>query len=408
MAMFGECMHGISTVRTFKRQDLIYRKFQAQINQVRSCRIIIFGLYKWLFIRFQLCQLLVIIPTFVTVIYASPDVGMIALLITNIFGISDNIQDLLQEFTAMENNFVSWERCTNYLNLEPEVGYTDIAATHQRFKKKLPLVDEKYNKAMAEGSWPTEGAIEFKDFSVRYRPDLEPAIKCLNLKIEPGKKVGIVGRTGAGKTTFMWTIFKSFETYDGQLLIDGQEISSMDLKRLRMNITVIPQDPHLFDDTLRINLDPLGNFKDADMIVVLQKLGIWEKFDTFKGTEDQRGLNYKIENNAENLAKGEKQLLCMARALLNRNKIILLDEATANIDYITENLIQKALQEYFQDSTILMIAHRLNTIMWCDNILVLEKGEKLEYGDLKDLQKDPNSKFGKLVKLDNDLKEYMK
>jgi len=256
--------------------------------------------------------------------------------------------------------------------------------------------------------WPTKGVLEFQNVSVRYQPQLPKVLNDLNLKIESGLKVGILGRTGAGKSTFMASIYKSFEDYEGNILIDGKEISGCDLKNLRKSITIIPQDPHLFEDTLRKNLDPLDEKEDYEIIHVLQNLGIWQKFIIGVAEGEKTGLNYKIENDSKNLSQGEKQLLCMGRAMLHKNKLILLDEATANIDVITEAKIQRTITENFGDSTVLMIAHRLNTIMFCDKILVLENGKKLEYDDLNTLKKNPQSVFRKMLDVNEDIKEYIK
>jgi ABC-type multidrug transport system fused ATPase/permease subunit len=155
-------------------------------------------------------------------------------------------------------------------------------------------------------------------------------------------------------------------------------------------------------------LDPLKVHDDARIIEILKDFGIWEKFNSLDGIAKGAGLKYKIENDSKNLSQGEKQLLCMARALLHKNKVVLLDEATANIDVVTEAKIQNAIKEHFNDSTILMIAHRLNTIMWCDKILVLEKGELLEFDDRANLQNNPHSVFGRMVSVNEDIKAYLK
>jgi len=170
-------------------------------------------------------------------------------------------------------------------------------------------------------------------------------------------------------------------------------------------MTIIPQDPHLFDSSLKKNLDPFNKFEDENIINILKDFGIWEKFNE-DGLE-HKGLKFKIESEGGNLSQGEKQLVCMARALLNNTKLILLDEATANVDIITEAKIQNAVEKYFKDSTILMIAHRLNTIMFCDKILVLEKGKVKEFGDIQTLKKDENSVFGKMLATSSDITSYM-
>lgn len=166
---------------------------------------------------------------------------------------------------------------------------------------------------------------------------------------------------------------------------------------------MIPQDPQLFANSLKNNIDPHGEFEDEKIIEILRRFEIWdEKF------RDLNGLEFMIEAAGQNLSQGEKQLLCMVRALLSGNKLILLDEATANIDIKTESLFQKAIETHFSDCTILMIAHRMNTIMFCDNILVLDKGEILEYDSIENLKNDPSSHFGEMLLKADEIAEALK
>lgn len=166
-------------------------------------------------------------------------------------------------------------------------------------------------------------------------------------------------------------------------------------------MTIVPQDPHLFNDTLRNNLDPNSHYKDAELIKILKDFEIWEKF------KDDKGLIFKVESGGTNLSQGEKQLLVLCRALLNKNKIVLFDEATANIDVRTESLIQKAIETQFSGSTMIMIAHRLETIKFCDKVLSLEKGKVIEFGSTTKLQDDPDSYFGGLLKTADNIKENL-
>ena len=405
--MYNESLNGLTTIRVFNVQEKILDEFFGKMNKMRSLRLTNYGMEVWLELRYRLYSILITAPSFAAVLIVNPPVGLIALLLTNIMGLSGTVAGMLRQYQNLEKNFIYWERCSNYLDLNKEVGYTDVAKTEDNFKHKLPYI-EKWNANASQKIFKT-GNVEFKDFTVRYREELPEALKQINLLIESKTKVGIVGRTGAGKTTFISAIYKTFEKYEGRIEIDGKEISSIDLKTLRRNLTIIPQDPHLFEDSLRKNLDPLDEFSDEKIIGILQRLEIWDKFTCKKAVGKlESGLEYKIENNSKNLSQGEKQLLCMARALLHDNKVVLLDEATANIDVVTEAKIQKAIQENFQDATILLIAHRLNTVMFCDKVLVLDKGNVLEYGDKDTLMSDPTSVFGAMVGVDAQIKEYMK
>ncbi|OXB81816.1 UNVERIFIED_CONTAM: hypothetical protein H355_015013 [Colinus virginianus] len=228
--------------------------------------------------------------------------------------------------------------------------------------------------------WLTEGRIEFRNYSLRYRPNLELALKDINLTINGKEKIGITGRTGAGKSTLAVGLLRLVEAAEGAILIDGQDIAQLGLHDLRMKITVIPQDPVLFSGTLRMNLDPLNQYTDADIWTALELT----QLKNFVADLPDK-LEYKCTDQGENLSTGQKQLVCLARALLQKAKVLILDEATAAIDTETDLQIQSALRTQFKDSTVLTIAHRINTIMDCDRILVLENGRVAEFDTPKQL-----------------------
>lgn len=269
--------------------------------------------------------------------------------------LTNNINLLLDYVSNHENMLVSLERCTYFMNVRPEEGYKglDILEKAMRNGKKVRLDRKKLN-------WPKNGNLVIRDLCIKYRKDLPYVVKNLSLDIKSGTKVGIVGRTGAGKTTLISSIYRTFDQYLGQIVLDGKEIREIDLKLLRNSMTIIPQDPYLFEDTLRNNLDPMRQFEDDKIVEIIQDVGLWGKFNKLDG------IKTFIEKGGNNLSQGEKQLVCLARALLFENKLVLMDEATANIDTQTEVMIQGLVKEKFKDSTILMIAHRLNTILHCD------------------------------------------
>jgi ABC-type multidrug transport system fused ATPase/permease subunit len=361
----------------------------------------------WLDIRLTVLSMIAVLPGLGLMLWVRPPIGLVALLLTTILDLNDKIRSIMKSNASFENLWVSWERCSKYMYLQPENGYRDLKLLEQRFKKGQPLLEESDVSKTANHlqrsttQWPTSGLLKFKNFSVKYRPGLPYVIKNLDFRIEYGEKIGIVGSTGAGKTTLMSAIYKNFENYKGEIRLDNDEISKPDLKTLRRNITIIPQDPHLFNDTLRANVDPLCQFSDEKIINIFKGFDIWSKF------ESRDGLAYKIQSEGGNLSQGEKQLLCLVRALLKKSKLILLDEATANIDTKTEVLIENAIKNKFKKSTVLMIAHRLNTVMGCDKILVLENGEKLEFDKLEKLRDNKESIFGRMVAINRDIRKYM-
>lgn len=398
--IFSETLQGINMVRLFRKQKDTRNAYYNAIDENYKNQMMLQGVRSWFKIRIEFFSLLIIIPGFILCLYLAPSPGAFAVMLKYTLSITEDIGMLMTAMSNNENRFISFERCYHFTQLEPEEGYRGLEETEKRFFAGKSLTD----KAAPQEQWMTSGELEFKKFSCRYRDDLPMVLKSIDLKVRAGTKVGIVGRTGAGKTTLIKAIYRTFQKYEGEILIDGHEIQTLDVQSLRSRITIIPQDPHLFLDSLRNNLDPQRKFRDDEIIKILQDFGIWDKFEG----EKTGGLAFEVQEGGSNLSAGEKQLLVMARALLSKNKLILLDEATANIDVRTETLIQKAVETSFKDCTILMIAHRLNTILFCDKVLCMDKGIVVEYGKTKRLAEDPNSWFGGLIKKGADIEEALR
>lgn len=257
-----------------------------------------------------------------------------------------------------------------------------------------------------------KGEIEFNDVNLRYRPTTDLVLKNLSFKIKAGTRVGIVGRTAAGKSTMANALCRIVEIENGHINIDGVSTKQVPIHDLREKITVISQEACLFSGSLRFNLDPKGLYKDSDILALLKKAGLEklltrdkvsekdrkekESKDKDQNSEDQ--LDVEITEGGANLSSGEKSLLSICRAILRKNKIILLDEATANIDIETETKIQHLINTEFEGCTVLTIAHRLQTIMNSDQIIVMSNGSVKEMGSPQKLQCNPQSEFSKLVK----------
>lgn len=222
--------------------------------------------------------------------------------------------------------------------------------------------------------WPENGEVEFQDVSLRYRPNSDLVLQNVSFHVQPCEKIGIVGRTGAGKSTIAVALSRIVEVAKGRILLDGVDIAQVPIKELRKRITVIPQEPTLFTGTLRSNLDPDENFRDHQIVRVLKKACMMKLLK-----HDAMGLYQQISEGGENFSSGERQLICVCRAILQRTRLIVLDEATAQMDLDTEKRIQALIQDEFCESTMIMIAHRLNTIMSCDRVLVLSFGNRVEF-----------------------------
>ena len=274
---------------------------------------------------------------------------------------------------------VSFERCFGIINVPQE----DVTP---------------YDKELE--NWPKISEIEFRNYSLRYRPETEIVLKSVSFKIEANQKIGVVGRTGAGKSTLCLALCRIVEAASGQIFIDGVDISKISLQNLREKIAIIPQDPTLFEGTLRFNLDPENKSSDPELIELLKLASLENLID-----RNIEGLYQQIDAKGDNLSSGEKQLICICRAILRRNKIVLMDEATANIDIKTEETIQKLINERFRDATVITIAHRLNTIINSDKVLVLDKGKVAEFDTPKILMEDSSTIFYSFIQKMNKLKE---
>lgn len=236
------------------------------------------------------------------------------------------------------------------------------------------------------------GKIEFQEVTMRYRDHLEFSLVSASFIIPGGTKVGVVGRTGSGKSTVFQVLFRTFPLYDGAVFIDDQDITTVGLHSLRKNISIIPQSPFLFTSTLRKNIDPLDEHTDDELWRALECVDLADYFENLG-----QGLETELSSNSAALSVGQKQLICLARAVLKNNKILVIDEATAFVDLNTDQFIQETIRSLFKEATIMTIAHRLHTVIDSDAIIVIDKGRIQEMGKPEDLIKKKGTVFGNMV-----------
>jgi ABC-type multidrug transport system fused ATPase/permease subunit len=287
----------------------------------------------------------------------------------------DQMQGLLMSLTGTELGLVALERVSGFAKLKQET------ALENDFDRNL-------------GAWPTKGQIEFKDVTMRYRDDLPRVLNGISFTIPGGTSVGVVGRTGAGKSSLIQALFRMSPLEGGEICIDGVDIWSLGLHTMRRRLAIIPQDPVGFSGSFRFNLDP---FQECSDDALWEQLGRVQ-LDAFVRSKPE-GLDFHLTSGGENLSVGQRQLACVARAFVRGSRILILDEATASVDFQTDELIQEVLRSEVTTNklTTVTIAHRINTILGSDNVLVMERGVAAEFGPTQHLAKDPKSKFYSFV-----------
>ena len=244
--------------------------------------------------------------------------------------------------------------------------------------------------------------IQIINYTYKYRPETEIFLNKINIEINGGEKI-CVGKSGSGKSTLSLSLFRLIEPFKGKIIIDDVNIEEISLNKLRKNMCIVPQDPTLFESTVRDNVDPLKEFTDKQIYDILEELEFFESIKIkskmiINKRKDfiHKCLNYKIKENGDNISLGNKQLLCFARAVLKNSKIIVMDEATSSLDQKTQGIILKIMDKYFKKSTIFSIAHRIESVLNFDRIMVLDEGKLKEFDKPSELLKDKNSIFFKL------------
>ncbi|XP_048265984.1 ATP-binding cassette sub-family C member 4 isoform X2 [Bombus terrestris] len=381
-------LNGLSTIRAYCAQDILRKEFD-KLQDVHTSTVYMYIVASTSF-GFSLDVFCFVFTSLVIfsflLLQQSFSGGEVGLAITQVMAMTGMIQWGMRQNAEVANQMMSVERVLEYTQIVPEPNLRDRGKFAKKIEKQLPL------PANAPKNWPTDGMIRFRNVYMKYVEDDPPVLKGLNLVINPGEKIGIVGRTGAGKSSLISALFR-LAKIEGVIEIDGIDTGSICLEDLRRNISIIPQDPVLFSGTLRRNLDPFNEFTDKALWEVLDEVELKDAVIT-AGT----GLESRVLDRGSNYSVGQRQLVCLARAILRNNKILMLDEATANVDPQTDALIQHTIRKKFAKCTVLTIAHRLNTIMDSNKVLVMDKGRMAEYDHPYILLQNNYSQFKSLVK----------
>lgn len=371
---FEESITGQSTIRAFGEEErfIIESEHKVDFNQKFVYANIIAN--RWIGVRLETVGSFVILfaSLFAVLSRANISSALVGLSLSYALQITSMLNIVVRTTSEIESKIVSVERVQEYTNLKKE---------------------DEWEKSNDDLNWPRLGSIKFQDYSFRYRSNTHPVLNDINIEIHDREKIGIVGRTGSGKSTLTLSLFRIIEADSGEVIIDDKDISHVGLHSLRQKITIIPQDPFLFSESLRLNIDPFEIYTDEQIWRALE-LSHLKKF--VSGLPN--GLNFHVAESGDNLSVGQKQLICLARALLRNSKILVLDEATAAIDHKTDSLIQETIRSEFKECTVITIAHRLNTILDSDRILVLENGRVVEFETPSELLEREDSIFYGMVK----------
>ncbi|KAG6521811.1 hypothetical protein ZIOFF_018944 [Zingiber officinale] len=373
---FSESFAGAATIRCFNQEERFSKKNLSLIDDYSRVTFHNYATMEWLSLRvnflfnivfFAMLAMLVSMPR------NAIDPSLAGLAAT--YGLNLNVLQswVIWNLCNVENKMISVERILQFLAIESEA----------------PLVIEDYRP---EQGWPTAGTIVLDNLQIRYHPTHPTVLKGISCTFPGAKKIGVVGRTGSGKSTLIQALFRVVEPSSGRIVIDNIDISQIGLHDLRSRLSIIAQEPILFQGTLRTNLDPLQQHPDSTIWEVLYKCQLG---DIVK--QDQRLLDTPVVEDGGNLSVGQRQLVCLTRALLDKRKILVLDEATASVDTATDNFIQKTIREETTSCTVITVAHRVPTIIDSDLVLVLDEGKILEFDSPQDLLKDESSAFSKLV-----------
>ncbi|CAM0907937.1 unnamed protein product [Alopecurus aequalis] len=373
---FTETVVGATTIRCFKKENDF---FQENLDRINSSLRMYFHNYaanEWLGFRLELIGTLVLsITAFLMISLPSNFIKKEFVGMSLSYGLSLNslVYFAISISCMLENDMVAVERVNQFSTLPSEAAW-------------------KKEDHLPSPNWPTHGDIEINDLKVRYRPNTPLILKGITISIRGGEKIGVVGRTGSGKSTLVQALFRLVEPAEGKMIIDGVDLCALGLHDLRSRFGIIPQEPVLFEGTIRSNIDPIGKYSDAEIWQALERCQLKDVV-----ASKAQKLDALVADGGENWSVGQRQLLCLGRVILKQNQILFMDEATASVDSQTDATIQKITREQFSSCTIISIAHRIPTVMDCDRVLVLDAGLVKEFDAPSRLIEQSSSLFGAMV-----------
>ncbi|XP_074758424.1 ATP-binding cassette sub-family C member 9 isoform X6 [Athene noctua] len=374
---FSETAEGLTTIRAFRHEARFKQRMLELTDTNNIAYLFLSAANRWLEVRTDYLGACIVLTAAVTSITEGPNSGFVGL-------------GLLYALTI--TNYLNWV-VRNLADLEVQMGA--VKKVHSFLNMESENYDGYLDPSQVPKDWPQEGEIKIENLCVRYENNLKPVLKHVKAYIKPGQKVGICGRTGSGKSSLSLAFFRMVDIFDGRIVIDGIDISKLPLHTLRSRLSIILQDPILFSGSIRFNLDPECKCTDDRLWEALEIAQLKNMVKSLPG-----GLDAMVTEGGENFSVGQRQLFCLARAFVRKSSILIMDEATASIDMATENILQKVVMTAFADRTVVTIAHRVHTILTADLVIVMKRGNILEYDTPENLLSQEDGIFASFVRAD--------
>ncbi|XP_044198859.1 ATP-binding cassette sub-family C member 9 isoform X2 [Thunnus albacares] len=377
---FSETAEGLTTIRAFRHEARFKQRMLELTDTNNTAYLFLSAANRWLEVRTDYLGAVIVLTAAVTLIWTtkSPSTGgLVGLGLTYALTVTNYLNWVVRNLADLEVQMAAVKKVNSFLGTESENYEGSMDASQ---------VPE---------NWPQDGEIKIQDLCVRYDPMLKPVLKHVNAYIKPGQKVGICGRTGSGKSSLSLAFFNMVDIFEGKIVIDGIDICKLPLQTLRSRLSIILQDPVLFSGSIRFNLDPERMCTDDRLWEALEIAQLKNMVKALPG-----GIDAVVTEGGENFSVGQRQLFCLARAFVRKSSILIMDEATASIDMATENILQKVVMTAFADRTVVTIAHRVHTILTADLVIVMKRGNILEYDKPETLLEQEDGMFASFVKAD--------
>ena len=370
MTIFSETIRGLDIIRTSHVEENTKNKFFEKIDERYGIYLFGEGCKRWHAVRRSIFIQLMFGVIILYMAYYSDtySVRAIAIILQYTEEFLLHLINISLFYIELENSMIGLERCEQIVKIEMEK-------------------DSFNNEILITEDWASKGNIEFINYYASYRPNTPEILKNINLKIESEEKIGIVGKTGSGKSSLINALARIIEPKKGNIFIDDVDIQNISLKILREKISILPQEPFIIESTLRDNIDPLNKYSDEDILKIIEDLSL------FNNLETEKKLNLEIKENGNNLSTGEKILICFARTIIKKNKIVIIDEVTSSLDDETKKIIFENIEKYLKNSTVIMITNQIEILKKCNKIIVIDNGKIVESGKCDNLIEDKNSLF---------------